>query len=615
MDAGGAGTLYVSGTGVVNAFALGSSGTATPIRSLWPHPNQTDAIDGVAVASDATLNILQDYQAVAPGSVADCRVVVESSTTNGTGPRQNQFTCNVGGAAHGISIARDPNGIAYLENVGGVDYVARNNSALHQTELDQSLLRLATAGHNGIAVGYRGRVFVSSNRGLYGLAQIETYAPSLAKKVFAIIERVSAGALALAPDNTTLYVATSDAIGQRFVDRVTAVPATGDTVRSTQAIGPWPNFIVTALAVDQESRLYVGLSAVDGSSSHIRVYAPDAGSGKPASLYVLQNPVPPPQQITAIAVDELPAVAQPRPPSGAVTEFAAGITPGSRPGAMTRGPDGNLWFVELSDRIGRITPAGMVTEFSAGITAGSVPNDITSGPDGNLWFTESGGNRIGRITPAGVVTEFSAGITSGAGPEAITAGPDGNLWFTENNGTSVGQVTPNGVITEFPGGRRAGGAAGITAGADGNLYFTETFYDLIARMPPGGTVTEIVGIQLVNSGMTPTNPEGITAGPDGNVWFTEHKVSRIGRLTRFAVISEFPIPAGSQPWFITSGPDGNLWFTEAPNGIGRITPGGSITEFSAGITSRSSPYGIASGADGAVWFTEFAADRIGRITP
>ena len=28
------------------------------------------------------------------------------------------------------------------------------------------------------------------------------------------------------------------------------------------------------------------------------------------------------------------------------------------------------------------------------------------GPDGNLWFTEMTGNRIGRITPAGVVTEF-----------------------------------------------------------------------------------------------------------------------------------------------------------------------------------------------------------------
>jgi len=52
-----------------------------------------------------------------------------------------------------------------------------------------------------------------------------------------------------------------------------------------------------------------------------------------------------------------------------------------------------------------------VTEFSAGITPASSPGAITAGPDGNLWFTEPGTNRIGRITPTGTVTEFSAGIT------------------------------------------------------------------------------------------------------------------------------------------------------------------------------------------------------------
>ena len=52
-------------------------------------------------------------------------------------------------------------------------------------------------------------------------------------------------------------------------------------------------------------------------------------------------------------------------------------------------------------------PRGAVTEFTAGITPGSVPEGITAGPDGNLWFTEINGNQIGRITPGGTVTEFS----------------------------------------------------------------------------------------------------------------------------------------------------------------------------------------------------------------
>ena len=41
---------------------------------------------------------------------------------------------------------------------------------------------------------------------------------------------------------------------------------------------------------------------------------------------------------------------------------------------------------------------------------------------------------------------------------------------------------------------------------------------------------------------------------------------------------------------ITAGPDGNLWFTEfALDRIGRITPAGVVTEFSAGITAGAHP--------------------------
>src|SRR5262245_18799499 len=80
-------------------------------------------------------------------------------------------------------------------------------------------------------------------------------------------------------------------------------------------------------------------------------------------------------------------------------------------------------------------------------------------------------------------------------------------------------------------------------------------------------------------------------------------------------VTEFPIPIidvlSSRPEGITRGPDGNLWFTEADaNRIGRITPAGVVTEFSAGITPNSQPSGITAGPDGNLWFTE--AGKIGR---
>ena len=298
-----------------------------------------------------------------------------------------------------------------------------------------------------------------------------------------------------------------------------------------------------------------------------------------------------------------------------VTEFAEGITPGAGLNGMTAGPDGNLWFTEITgNRIGRITPLGEVTEFSTGITANAQPFAITAGPDGNLWFTEYLGNRIGRITPAGVVTEFSAGITAFAGPTAITAGPDGNLWFTESEGHRVGRITPAGVVTEFSAGITPGAQPyGITTGPDGNLWFTENLGHRIGRITPLGVVTEF------SAGITPgAGPFGITIGPDGNLWFTENSGTRIGRITTAGVVTEFSagITASGGPYGITAGPDGNLWFTEASgsgNRIGRITTAGVITEFSAGITPNSAPRDIAAGPDGNLWFAEYF-DRVGRIT-
>jgi len=219
-------------------------------------------------------------------------------------------------------------------------------------------------------------------------------------------------------------------------------------------------------------------------------------------------------------------------------------TSGSRPYGITTGPDGNLWFTELSgNKVGKITTSGAITEFSIP-TAASGPTYITTGPDGNLWFTEGSfyGRKIGRITPAGVITEFP--IPSGDSlPYGITAGPDGNLWFTENTGhilpgNYIGRITTSGTITEFPLARGGSTApAQITAGPDGNLWFAD------------------------NAGNQIAATSGITAGPDGNIWFTE-ATGIIGRITPAGVITEFPfLSSGASPEDITTGPDGNLWIT------------------------------------------------------
>ena len=112
-------------------------------------------------------------------------------------------------------------------------------------------------------------------------------------------------------------------------------------------------------------------------------------------------------------------------------------------------------------------------------------------------------------------------------------------------------------------------------------------------------------------------PQDGAAGPDGNTWFVESGANKIARVTPSGSMVEFSAGLSSSAGLagIVAGPDGNLWFTEgARNAIGRITTAGVITEFSTGSSGDHKPSGITAGSDGRLWFTETTANRIGAIT-
>ena len=112
-----------------------------------------------------------------------------------------------------------------------------------------------------------------------------------------------------------------------------------------------------------------------------------------------------------------------------------------------------------------------------------------------------------------------------------------------------------------------------------------------------------------------TNPSDLQPGPDGNLWFVDS--GAIGRVTPTGTITEFTagLPAGSMPHAIAAGGDGNLWFTDPPNhAIGRITPTGTITEFPLPHPA-SIPYELTAAADGTLWFTDPGVEAIGEIDP
>jgi len=117
---------------------------------------------------------------------------------------------------------------------------------------------------------------------------------------------------------------------------------------------------------------------------------------------------------------------------------------GSQPYAITRGPDGNMWFTEIgTNKIGRFAPPvnpndGLSIQRFDLPLAGQ-PQAIVAGPDGNMWITQTGGAAIFRMNLAGQVT--GTFTTPSNSPNNIVPGPDGNLWYTTYDGNMVGRIT------------------------------------------------------------------------------------------------------------------------------------------------------------------------------
>ena len=201
----------------------------------------------------------------------------------------------------------------------------------------------------------------------------------------------------------------------------------------------------------------------------------------------------------------------------------------------------------------------------------------------------------------------------------MVAGADGNIWFGDAGQGKVGFITPTGAITEFDLPTDVGGPMRMAVGPDRNLWITTIVpgphQDWILRMSPKGAVTRF---QVTG------RPEGITAGPDGNLWFTEVAADRIGRMTPGGVLTEFRLPGTDRaPRGIVTGPDGNLWFVESHfnhSAIGRITTKGAVTEYSLGgsSTDQLQPTEIVAAPDGNLWFNQTHPSapqgEVGRIT-
>jgi streptogramin lyase len=287
------------------------------------------------------------------------------------------------------------------------------------------------------------------------------------------------------------------------------------------------------------------------------------------------------------------------------------------PDEVSAGDGGGLWFSAQRDSVSRHDIGFMATDGQA-VGFGGEPacrtaspcyhhwggRQLTEDPDGNLWFLDTE-NQIGRVTPNGQV---SAWTRPGAEFSALAVGADGNIWITgRDRGPSVGRVyrlrTDTGGLRAFavPGTFRTNA---VVTGADGNVWFGAGS-DRLGRITPAGGVTTFGAASV-------TGVADMAAGPDGNVWFSSQ--GRVGRITPAGRIRTFAHPGLLRATELTAGPDGNVWFLTLANPrVGRVTPTGSITFSSGGLSFDGAPTMVA-GPDDDLWFTSTGNDRLARVT-
>jgi streptogramin lyase len=280
---------------------------------------------------------------------------------------------------------------------------------------------------------------------------------------------------------------------------------------------------------------------------------------------------------------------------------------------MTRGPDGNIWFIEqAANEIATFNPTTHATTSFLIPTANAYATGITAGPDGNIYFTEETPGKIGIFNPATETFSEVALKESGAFPYGITAGADGNIYFTNLGTSEIGMLSlTTHAISLFATPTAHAEPEGITAGPGGNLYFTEFAANKLGMInTTTDAMTEFAGLGQGSE------PSWITAGPDGKIYFTEYGSGKIGVLNPTShVVSEVGTPtAASYPTGIAVGPDGNIYFAEqGTSRIGMINlASGAVSEL---ITPNggSAPYGITAGPNGNVWFTEAHSGAIGSV--
>jgi streptogramin lyase len=328
--------------------------------------------------------------------------------------------------------------------------------------------------------------------------------------------------------------------------------------------------------------------------------------------------------------------------------FPAGVVPTN----ITAGPDGTMWLTTNTSAVEQLacisggqtlainSPA--CTPWTLQLTKYALPANVTAtgplvpGPDGNLWFpqltsTKSGGftyntYQVGRISTAGAPQTATANLTTVV--NSLVYGPDGNMWYSVNSDVAgIGEIAPDGTLLStnivLPPASNGSSTTGgyMATGADGNVWVVD-----LSVTSGGVTTSPTTQISALSPCATCVTPQMVTATTLASGGYPASVVSDGATVywTNFwggGSVQSIPREEGAVATVAgnRNGPFGltvdstNVYWTEGgTNGQVAMAPkGGGATTVIA--TNQTNPRGIAVGGSTVYWTNNAPANMGGAV--